>query len=123
MTSPRLSQTWFIGKECLGTSPIGMEYFGPTLATPRSYAFCCPVCGEVWARRIVTPSTPWFFWSICCSSCENHNPNMLAFPGSVYLPLDDSYLASLPSPVLKREVFIRALKGPIPYEHYNRRSR
>lgn len=103
MTSPRLTQTWFIGKECLGTSPIGMEYFGPTLATPRSYAFCCPVCGDVWARRIITPSTPWFFWTVCCKSCAASNPNALAIPGSVWLSWDDGYLNNLPLPVLKAE--------------------
>lgn len=117
------TQTWFVGKECLGTFPIGLERFGPTLASPRCYAFCCPVCGEVWARRLITPSTPWFFWTICCSKCEERNPNSLAFPGSVYLPLDEDYAASLPPPVLRREVVLRLQKGPIPHDHYNSRSR
>ena len=101
--SPPLSQTWFFGKSCLGTSPVRPEYTCAVRHAPRSYAFGCPVCGEVWARRLISPSTPWFFWSICCKSCSASNPNSLSIPGSIWLSWDEEYIRNLPLPVLKAE--------------------
>ena len=108
------TQTWFIDGKCLGTFPIGLERTKEVLHAPRSYAFGCPICGEVWARRAILPKTPWFFWSMCCFKCSASNNNQLQEPGSVMLPFNDGYLESLPIPVLHYETKLRLFPGEYP---------
>lgn len=98
------TQTWVINGEDLGSSPCSLEFTASISHPPRSLAFACPVCGEVWARRIISPATRWFFWSICCSACHASNPNALSIPGSIWLSWDREYLLNLPVSVLKAEV-------------------
>ena len=100
---PAYTQTWYLNGEILGSAPCSFERTHAQLHSPRQYAFACPVCGEVWARRIITPSTPWFFWTICCEKCSAKNPNMLSLPGSVWLSYDQTYLDNLPLFILKHE--------------------
>ena len=66
MSSPSYTQTWFVQGKVLGQWPIGLQATHAVLHAPISYAYCCPVCGDVWARRIVAPQTKWMFWAIHC---------------------------------------------------------
>ena len=109
---PPSTQTWFINGRCLGTFPVSQERTHNELHRARSYAFACPHCGEVWARRLV-PSSPWFFWTVCCESCIAVNRNSLTPPGSIYLAWDDSYTANLPLPVLRYEAELLCKHRPV----------
>lgn len=109
---PALSQTWFITGKCFGTFPISLERTHNQLHPPRSYAWACPHCGEVWARRFV-PSSPWFFWTVCCEACTPKNTNSLTPPGSIYHSWDESYTQNLPLPILRYEAELLC-KNPLP---------
>jgi hypothetical protein len=98
------TQTWFVSGKCLGSAPIGQERTHNLLHRPVSYAFSCMCCGEVWARRVISPSpTRWFFWAKCCPDCAKENPNRLHTPGSIWMASDDTYLANLPDFMLRYE--------------------
>ena len=97
------TQTWWVQGRILGSAPIGLEYTCAQRHKPWSMAYCCPVCGEVWARRIISPSTKWFFWTMCCAKCKDKNPNRLHTPGSIILPGDREFLDNLPHFMLAYE--------------------
>lgn len=66
MSSPNYTQTWFVQGKVLGQWPIGLQRTCSTIHAPQSLAYYCPVCGDVWARRIIAPETNWMFWSVHC---------------------------------------------------------
>lgn len=90
------TQTWWVDGRILGSAPAGLERTHNQLHPPVSYAWFCPHCGEIWARRIISPSRRWFAWTGCCVKCEAVNNNSLRMPGSIWLPSDPEYLANLP---------------------------
>ena len=103
MDSPAYTQTWMVEGKILGSAPIGLESTCTKIHPARSYAFSCPHCGDVWARRIITPSTRWFFWTVPCRGCASQNNNGLAVPGSIWLSGEQPYEAHLPTFMLRYE--------------------
>ena len=91
---------------------IGGQYFPAadrTLAithaqahTPYSYAFCCPKCGEVWARAGVEGNSQWSFLQRACSK---HSEG-LQVPGSVWLSWDRDFTNAFPLELLLRELHL-----------------
>lgn len=100
------TQTWFISGKCLGQYPIGLAHTHGQLHPPHSYAYCCPVCGDVWARRIINPQTKWMFWAIRCPKHPD-DPVWRRPPGSIltsWMVYDLSM--DLPKPLLAREALL-----------------
>ena len=100
------TQTWFVDGSILGSAPCNLERTHNQLHSPRQYAFCCPLCGEVWARRIISPSTPWFFWTRPCSRCGDPRSISWDTPGSVWISFDQTYLDNLPPFMLRYEALL-----------------
>lgn len=107
------TQTWFINGQHIATAPAGLESTHNSLHAPRSYAYACPHCGEIWARRIILPKTRWFFWNIPCSKCEAPSFEQSLLPGSIWLFGDQLFLLTLPREVLKYEAELLCKLGPI----------
>lgn len=40
---------------------------------PHRLAWCCPVCGEVWARAVPDNETPWIFLRAPCRKHKYYN--------------------------------------------------
>lgn len=97
------TQTWFINGRCLGVFPAEKERTHEQYHAPRSYAWACPHCGEVWARRAITPHTRWFFWTVCCRACAPQSDNKFSVPGSIWTSSDHEFLLTLPLPILRHE--------------------
>jgi predicted RNA-binding Zn-ribbon protein involved in translation (DUF1610 family) len=113
------TQTWMIDGKLFAPAPIRFEHTHGQLHSPRSYAFACPHCGEVWARRIITPDTRWFFWTAPCRKCAARNDNSLAIPGSIYV-VDAEFLDNLPLAVLQSECQTLCAQAPIPATYQRR---
>lgn len=60
---------------------------------PRSYAYFCPHCGEVWARAEVAGCTQWEIGGGYCK--EHAGPSPYTVPGSLLLAWELGYNASL----------------------------
>lgn len=97
-----MRRLFFVSGKNLGESPITPLWGEPT---PRSYAFFCPVCAEVWAKCPVLPTeatiTPYMVWTRCCSSHFRHRGEI---PGSVGLVWDPEYESNWPLALLHAEV-------------------
>ena len=106
MSNPKYTQTWFLQGKVLGQWPIGLQHTHESLHAPQSYAYCCPVCGDVWARRIISPETRWMFWAVNCPKHPDHSVWRRP-PGSL-LTLWMAYDISmqLPLPLLQREALL-----------------
>ena len=107
------TQTWMIDGKLFPPVPIRFEHTHGQAHSPRSYAFACPHCGEVWARRIISPDTRWFFWAAPCRKCAARNDNSLAIPGSIFI-VDAEFLDNLPLAVLQSECKTLCAQAPIP---------
>lgn len=96
------TQTWWVEGQILASGPISLQDTHGQLHAARSYAYCCPKCGEVWARRIVSPETHWMFWAV---GCAKHPDNRLygTPPGGIVLSFDEHLLRTLPLAMLRRE--------------------
>ena len=100
------TQTWWIAGKVLGQWPMPLQQTHGTLHSPVSYAYCCPVCGDVWARRIIQPETKWMFWSLTCPK-HPEAPVWRRPPGSVlslWMLTDPTMY--LPKPLLAREALL-----------------
>lgn len=102
------TQTWFIDGKCLGQAPCTAEHIRTELPPPRSLAFFCPVCGDVWARRIIEPATRW---NVLTRECKKHiAPRYCEPEGSVWIDYDRDFLKNLPKEVLLYELNLRLEK-------------
>jgi hypothetical protein len=87
------------GRPPVPAGPRRPHHNGNTISRPRSYGFCCPECGALWAR-VVVPGSQWAFWTLPCSECPGWDG---ALPGSIWLALDYEFLADIPPEFLRRE--------------------
>lgn len=94
-----VTQTWKLPGGIHRTSACEIL---PGESYPASRAFCCPTCGEVWARQEIYPSDHWMFFTNPCPNCSGGIITMRS--GSVWQSWDREYLSRLPKYVLMREV-------------------
>ncbi len=80
------SVTYILGSRHMGVSPVHLAY------RPHSLAYCCPTCGEVWARAVVTSDDildPKSYWEFQPVACIRHTPQGVMewgrIPGSFLL--------------------------------------
>lgn len=70
---------------------------------PRSTAFFCPICGEIWARAVIDGSL-WQISYVDCSKCGKLG--VVNFPGSVWSPFDDDFNKAIPPALFENELEI-----------------
>ena len=74
---------------------------------PRSYAFFCIHCGEVWARcQVETADSAdkhekYLVWSI---ACRKHPSHQYEVAGALTLPLEEPFNSGFPEEVLRWEL-------------------
>lgn len=99
------TQTWIIDGKMLAQSPGAPEHIRAELHPPLSLAFFCPQCGEVWARRIISPGTRW---NAITHECPKHrSPRYCEPEGSIWMNYNKDYLEHLPLEVLRYETLLR----------------
>lgn len=69
---------------------------------PRSYAWACPKCGDIWARAVVAMQ-PFMFFSHPCEAHSDALPPSLIIGGSLWLPLQNGFNQTLSRELLIRE--------------------
>jgi hypothetical protein len=105
-----LTQHFIVEGKHLGTGPRKPERVHEQMQIPTSYAFFCPVCGDLWARCPVVnldgTVQPWMPWRI---KCRKHPPvYSIEVPGSLFLTWDKGFNDAMPE-VLERWEFDRLL--------------
>jgi hypothetical protein len=105
---------WFqFRNQHLGTTKRSTEIIHGAVMAPRSLAFFCPECGEIWARHYVEGQ----FWQTMALACDKHPPRHPAWvTGSMWIDWDKAYQLSMPMACLLRE-FWWHLNW---WEHFNR---
>jgi hypothetical protein len=99
------TQTWIIDGKLIAQAPCPQEHSHAELHPPESLGYFCPQCGELWARRIINPSTRWH---VLTRECPKHQAPRYCEPGgSVWRNLNPGFLQNLPKAVLKRETLLR----------------
>lgn len=99
------TQTWMIDGKLVCQAPISVEFSHAQPHAPYSYAYFCPQCGELWARRIISPATRW---NVLTHECPKHEAPRYCEPaGSIWKQLDPDFLNHLPKEILRREALLR----------------
>lgn len=94
-------QAFFLRGQFLGEATRGL--CPRTNSRPRSIAFFCPKCGEIWARAAVE-GAEWRTSHVECSDCGKLG--VVNFPGSVWQHFDDDFNRALPPALFERELEI-----------------
>lgn len=101
-------QTWIIAGNVISQAPCASEHIRAEVHPPYSLAFFCPKCGEVWARRVITPNTNW---NAITHECPKHQSPRSAEPGgSVWINYNSDFINNLPREVLRYETLLRLEK-------------
>lgn len=83
-----------------GVAQRGLRSVRETRGVPPSFAWFCPVCGEVWCSAKIE-GRHYMVWTV---PCEDHqDPLLHTIPGSVWLSFEPEFLAELPPEMLRRE--------------------
>lgn len=99
------TQTWFLAGKLIAHAPCKPEHMRSELHPPYAFAFFCPVCGDVWARRAIMPETRW---NVLTHECPKHpSPRYCEPEGSVWLNYNADFLGNLPKEVLQYEALLR----------------
>lgn len=101
MTYP-LHQTIFVGNRSYPPQLRGTLRVHEERWPPASYAWCCPVCGEIWARAVVRGRDFQFLTHVCEAHEDPQMPSLLV-PGSLLMPWDENFNAALGSDLWLRE--------------------
>lgn len=100
------NQTWFIPHSPPLTSSAPLEQRFNSLVEPLSYAYFCPVRGEVWARRVCTredgTTTAWHVFTVVHPDVSAHHLSYWP-PGLLLTSVPESSWNSIPPVILKRE--------------------
>lgn len=89
----------------LGIAPCSMEFVHEELQRPRSYAYFCPVCGELWAKCPVevVATGEVLQWMTITTNCRKHPQGCWRAPGSLSLNYEEAYSTSFPDEVVRWE--------------------
>lgn len=96
--------TLIVNGKLLGSNEIGLFRVHAEFHPPCCFAFMCPVCGEIWARSIVTDESGnvqrWMAFHIPCEQhhCDGQKPS-----GSIFMSWEPEFIEALPLPALIRE--------------------
>jgi len=103
---------FFVGSKYLGEVPCGPIQAHEDSIAPYGEAYFCPVCGDVWARVVVSSPlsgqlSPFMVRAI---PCEKHDKRTFcSIPGSLYLGWGREYNTDIPDELVQYE-FQQAMK-------------
>jgi len=69
---------WYLGSQLLGTSEYLWYPESNYSCMPRSTAYFCPRCGEVWGRIMLQHSHAIDSWKVVTRRCEKHGSGFFA---------------------------------------------
>lgn len=95
--------SFFVAGQCYPAAPRPLERIHEEWQRPCSYAWFCPVCAEIWARCVVANHS-FMVWTHVCEAHKDMFAPSIIVPGSLLIPLQDSFNESLPLPLWQREV-------------------
>lgn len=105
------TQYFIVEGKYLGQAPRKLVFIHAHLQAPNSYAFFCPICGEVWARcpiqrgdqgyQLTEPTT---HWQILHVACRKHYMHAYSVPGGLMLDWDREFSDALPKAALRWEL-------------------
>jgi len=96
-------QSIFIRGQCYPCALRPLTRVHEQWQKPRSYAWFCPVCAEVWARCMVA-SHDFMVWTHVCEEHEDAFSPAWTIPGSILIPMQTAFNESLPLSLWQREV-------------------
>ena len=104
------TQQFFVGSKYYGSSTIlcpPIREHGYSIP-PTAYAYFCPDCGAIWARRVIADhhGTQEPFFALV-AHCEKHATR--GMPGSLQHPLEPNQLKLWPEEMIRYE-FAQAMK-------------
>lgn len=103
MTKYLYRQDFFLGGKFLGTTGRDKQLSCGERIPPVSYAFCCPVCGDVWARSVCSdPTGETTNFQFVTRGCQKHFK--LFEGGSMQAVWDYDYQKALPEAVVQEEL-------------------
>lgn len=94
MDSKKFTQVFYLKNKFLGTCRVDHLFIHGQKCSPRSIAWFCPKCGDIWARCAtisigVNKTSEWSTITRICGSCGSSiNLSKLQPPGTII----DSYL-------------------------------
>ena len=98
-----LSRQYWIGGRFIGAGLAERERIHEGFYVPRSFAYFCPSCGDIWARVIVLDSEvsqKFFAW---VAACPKHELDGAGVPGSLLLPLNNTFNDAFPDEMIQWE--------------------
>lgn len=105
------TQYFIVEGKYLGQAPRKLVFIHAQLQEPNSYAFFCPICGEVWARcpiqrgsgeyRVAEPTTHWQIFHV---ACKKHYMHAYSVPGGLTIDWDKEFSDALPEAALRWEL-------------------
>lgn len=101
---PTFTQHFIVEGKYLGSAQRGLTFINGGIGAPQSYAFFCPLCGDLWARCPVEANDglteEFMVWTKCC---KKHGRHSFDLPGSLYMAWDKSFSDSFPDELLREE--------------------
>lgn len=110
MAAAEFYQHFIVERQYLGMGLRALDRRSPVVEVPRSYAYFCPHCAEVWARfpveRVQGSGRYERFESQvkCCRRCPEPFSSRPA--GELWLSYDKSFNDAMPLQALHRELLI-----------------
>ena len=101
-------QLWEIEGEVYPITPLLPAIVHNEVQPPYQYAYLCPRCGNVWARRGVFPETQWMALHRTCRRCPS--TDRFTRPGTIIQIWDRQFIAQLPRALLERELLLYAME-------------
>jgi hypothetical protein len=95
------TQTFIAAGKNFGASPRGFVVRHAEAHSPHSYAFFCPVCGEVWARAPVEDGGKMNQFLVLTRRCRQHSsPDPIDVPGSLFVEWDEAFNEAMPDQLI-----------------------
>jgi hypothetical protein len=104
MSSRHYTQHFFVENHYFGSVKRGEVRTHEQMTAPRSYAYFCPICAEVWARCPVEHVGAAAGTFRCIETpCRKHTKHAWAVPGSLMLLWDKEFSEILPDELVQWE--------------------
>lgn len=97
-------QHFFIEGKHFGTAARSRVWVHGELQAPRSLAYFCPKCAEIWARCPVVGEWSNPDWAVLSMHCKKHNEPTWQVSGSLSINWDKEYVDAFPEAVLQWEL-------------------
>lgn len=93
------TQHFIIEGRYLGACDRRITFAHAEAVPPLSFAYVCPVCGELWARAAIE-GRQYMVWTL---PCRKHPTHRMAVPGSILLTWEPELFDALPAEVVEWE--------------------